>query len=667
MNVFKNIHQLPTFRNAVITIGSFDGVHGGHQKLLEHILQLARKINGESVVITFHPHPRQIVYPKDKSLKLITTIEEKIALFERYGLDNLVIIPFTVAFSQQSADEYIEKFIVQKFNPKYIVIGYDHRFGLNRQGDINYLRFYSKKAGFEVIEIEPQQIEAITISSTKIRKAVEAGNVQKATSLLKHYFILSGKVIHGQKIGKSIGFPTANIEIGTPNKLLPKDGIYAVFVQHDRQQYQGMLYIGNRPTLSDLEQKTIEVNIFDFNKKIYGEDLSLELVEFIREDAKFDDLESLKQQLVKDKANVLAALQKYPQAIPKMTFRYPEVAVVILNYNGEQYLKNFLPSVLLSDYPNLRIIVADNGSTDESLHFLEQSYDGKVEVLDLKKNYGFAGGYNQALRQVHSPYYVLLNSDIEVSKNWIRPIIELMEQESKIGICQPKILAYEQKSSFEYAGAAGGWFDVLGYPFCRGRVLDTCETDNGQYDSNQEVFWASGAALFIKSDLYHDLGGLDAQYFAHMEEIDLCWRAKRAGYQVVACPKSVVYHVGGGTLSYDTPRKTYLNFRNALTTIIKNEPASKLLWLLPFRLILDGLAGFVFLLQGRIRHIWEIFRAHAYLYRNFRNILQRRRIFTNLVKQASIQPEMNKAGILNKSMLWQYYVLRRKTFDKITK
>ncbi len=667
MNVYKDLNALPTFQNAVLTIGSFDGVHRGHQKILERIRQLAQEMNGESVVITFHPHPRQVVYPKDKSLKLITTIEEKIALFKRYGLNNLVIIPFTVAFSQQSADEYIEKFLIQKFNPRYIVIGYDHRFGLNRQGDINYLRFYGQKSNFEVIEIEPQQVEEITISSTKIRKAIETGQIKKATQLLNHHFILSGKVVHGQEIGKSIGFPTANIQPETPNKLLPKEGIYAVLVQYKKRQYQGMLYIGTRPTLPTLDQKTIEVNIFDFNKKIYGEELSLELVEFIREDAKFENLETLRQQLVEDKKRALSVLQKYPLTSLQSNFYYPEVAVVILNYNGQKYLQDFLPSVLTSDYPNLKVVVADNGSTDDSLRFLNQHYNGKLEILDLKKNYGFAGGYNQALRQVHAPYYILLNSDIEVGKNWIRPIIELMEQEPQVGICQPKILNYHQKSSFEYAGAAGGWLDALGYPFCRGRILTNCELDRGQYDTNQEIFWASGAAFFIRRNLYHRLGGLDAQYFAHMEEIDLCWRAKRAGFAVMACPESVVYHVGGGTLGYNTSRKTYLNFRNALATILKNESASKLFWLLPLRFILDGVAGLVFLSQGRVRHIWEILRAHGYFYQNFKNILQRRRIFTNLVEQASIQPEMNKKGILNKSMLWQYYIFRRKTFDKIVK
>jgi len=388
MNVYKDLTNLPNFRNAVITIGSFDGVHGGHQFILERVKQLAQEVDGESVIITFHPHPRLVVYPKDKSLRLINTIEEKITLLERYGIDNVVIVPFTIAFSQQSADEYIEKFLLEKFNPQWIVIGYDHRFGLNRQGDINYLKHYSQKANFKVDEIKPQQIDEITVSSTKVRKAIQAGKVKKATKLLGHHFILTGTVVKGQQIGKTIGFPTANIKPPSIHKLLPKEGIYATFVHHQGKRYEGMLYIGTRPTLAEHDNKTIEVNIFDFNQQIYGEELTLELIEFIREDAKFDSLEALQTALAKDKISTLEILAKQPRPrINRANYNYPEVAVVILNFNGEQYLKDFLPSVLASDYPNLRVVVADNGSTDESLAFLEQQYKEEIEVLDLKENY----------------------------------------------------------------------------------------------------------------------------------------------------------------------------------------------------------------------------------------------------------------------------------------
>jgi len=623
MNVYKDLNSLPNFRNAVITIGSFDGVHGGHQIILNRVKELARQVNGESVVITFHPHPRLVVYPKDRSLRLINTIDEKIALLERYGIDNVVIVPFTIAFSQQSADEYIEKFLLEKFNPIWIVIGYDHRFGLNRQGDINYLKHYSQKANFEIDEIEPQQIDEITVSSTKVRKAIQAGAVKKASKLLGHHFMLSGTVVKGQQIGKTIGFPTANIKPPSIHKLLPKEGIYAAFVYHQGKRYNGMLYIGTRPTLPEHDNKTIEVNIFDFNKIIYGEEVTLELIEFTREDAKFDSLEALQAALAQDKIDTLNILEKQPpQSINRATFNYPEVAVVILNYNGEKYLADFLPSVLGSDYPNLRVVVADNGSTDDSLAFLEEQYAGQIEIVDLKENYGFAGGYNQALRQVHSPYYVLL-------------------------------------------GAAGGWMDNWGLPFCRGRILTNCEIDNGQYDKAEEIFWATGASMFIRGELYHDLGGLDASYFAHMEEIDLCWRIKRAGYKVMAVPDARVYHVGGGTLQYQSPRKTYLNHRNSLTTLLKNESVAKLFWLIPLRLVLDGLVAVTYLLKGEFAHIWQILRAHGFMYVNFGKTWKQRKIFNKLIQKTSIGAP-NQKGHLKSNMLFKYF-FGKKTFAKLVK
>ena len=264
---------------------------------------------GESIAITFHPHPRQIVYPKDKSLKLITTIEEKIDLLASSGFDNAVIVPFTIEFSQQSPDEYIER-LFNIFNPSHIVIGYDHRFGLNRQGDVNYLRWHSRTKNFKVIEIEKKELDEVAVSSTKIRTALSEGKIVKATQLLGHSFFLSGKVVHGQKIGHSIGYPTANLKIQEDYKLLPLDGIYAVYVHIEGQRFGGMLYIGNRPTLEKHNEKTIEVNIFDFNQTIYGKIIQLEFIEFIRGDEKFDGLENLKIKLAEDKKQALAILQK---------------------------------------------------------------------------------------------------------------------------------------------------------------------------------------------------------------------------------------------------------------------------------------------------------------------------------------------------------------------
>lgn len=668
MKVFYNLNDLPKFKNAVLTIGSFDGVHQGHQKILERINHLAEDEGGESVVITFHPHPRLVIYPKDDSLRLITTINEKILLFEKYGVDNVVIVPFTIEFSQQSADEYIQKFLVEKFSPRYIVIGYDHRFGLNRQGDINYLKWYGKKESYKVIEIQKQEIEDIAVSSTKIRKALEKGEVKKAAILSNHYFPLTGTVVHGQKIGKSIGFPTANVKITDRHKLIPPDGIYAVFVYHQKQRYKGMLYIGNRPVLKDHHNRTIEVNIFDFDKNIYGDRLRIELVDAIRNDMSFDSLDELKAQLAKDKQQskkVLSDTLHFNKETEEADIG-AKVAVVILNYNGKKYLQQFLNPLLDSSYPNFTVYVADNGSTDDSLVYLKNHFP-RVRRIDLKQNYGFAEGYNQALKNIRADYYVLLNSDVEVTENWIEPIVQLMRRDSTIAACQPKILAYHRKTHFEYAGGAGGWMDTWGYPFCRGRILSVVEEDQGQYDKVKEIFWATGAAFFVQANLFHQIGGFDGDHFAHLEEIDLCWRLKRAGYKIMVCPKSVVYHVGGGTLSYNTPRKSYLNFRNSLYTLVKNERKEKLFWLIPWRLALDGLAGLVFFVQGKWRHVFAIIRAHWSFFPKFPKLLKKRQQYQEQIDRISISPDLNEAGIYPKSILWEFYANGHRHFSKLNK
>lgn len=666
MKVFNDLNNLPDFKNAVVTIGSFDGVHSGHQKILEKVNLLAKRIGGESIVITFHPHPRLVIYPKDKSLRLITTIDEKVQLFEQYNVDNVVVVPFTIEFSQQSADEYIQKFLVEKFQPRYIVIGYDHRFGLNRQGNIDYLRWHGKSSGFEVIEIEKQQVEDIAVSSTKIRNALDEGNVTAAQRLLGHYFSLTGTVVRGQRIGSNLGFPTANLEIIQQHKLIPPNGIYAVNVLHQKNHYQGMLYIGDRPTLTEYNNRTIEVNIFDFNKDIYGDKLKLELISFIRKDQRFENLDGLKAQLIKDREAALTSLQQHkePEQDEKKKQQFPEVAIVILNYNGRTFLEQFLPSVLETTYPNYSLYIADNGSTDDSLEWLRATYP-QIPIIDLESNHGFAKGYNLGLQQVEAPYYILLNSDVEVTPGWIDPIIELMERDPSVGACQPKIKSYHDKSLFEYAGACGGWLDNLGYPFCRGRIFNIVEKDEGQYDNTQEVFWATGAALFIRSQLFHRIGGFDEDYFAHSEEIDLCWRIKRAGYKIMVRPRSVVYHVGGGTLNYMNPHKTYLNFRNSLFTILKNERAEKLLWLLPYRLMLDGVAGMLFLFQGKWAHIRSILRAHLYFHPRFFRTLKKRRYYDDLINKVSIDVEPNQEGRYPRSVVWQFYALGKRYFRQL--
>ena len=311
MKVFKKLENLPQIPNAILTIGSFDGVHHGHQKILSQVSDLAKKEEGESVVVTFHPHPRHVLSTDMDDFKLITTVEEKAALLAKYGIDNVIVVPFNEGFYQQSPRGYIEDFLIDRFHPRWIVIGYDHRFGNNRSGNIEDLRRYESEGIFRLLEIEKQAVEDITVSSTKIRKALNEGQVEKAAHLLGHPFSLTGKVTHGQRIGHTIGYPTANIELAEPNKLIPVYGIYAVKVIHHQKEYQGMLYIGDRPTLANHHNKTIEVNIFDFDQRIYGDQLRIDFIRFLRKDQRFDGLDALKAQLAKDKITALEALKNY--------------------------------------------------------------------------------------------------------------------------------------------------------------------------------------------------------------------------------------------------------------------------------------------------------------------------------------------------------------------
>ncbi len=665
MKVYTDLSKLDEFRNAVITIGSFDGVHAGHQKILERVRQLAKEVDGESVLVTFHPHPRLVVNPDDKSLRLLTTVHEKVELVNRYGIDHLVFVPFTKGFSQQPPEDYIKNFLVRYFKPARIVIGYDHKFGKHRMGNIELLKQYHKELGYEVEEIPKQEVDHIAVSSTKVRKALLQGEIIPATELLNHYFSLAGEVVRGQAIGKEIGFPTANLDMKDKHKLIPGDGIYAVYVHYDGHRYDGMLYLGKRPTLDNHDNYVCEVNIFDFDKDIYGQKLKIDFVRRIRNDEKFPGLDALKQQLIRDKANALAVLGETSKTETEtlQTKGLPKVAVVILNYNGRDYLKEFLPYVLFSSYGNLDIYVADNASIDGSSTFIENNFP-QVKLIQFKENHGFAKGYNEALKKVHADYLVLLNSDVEPEKGWIEPIIELMERDKTVGACQPKILTYAKKNYFEYAGGAGGWMDKWGYPFCRGRIFDTTEQDRGQYDNSDEVFWASGAALFVRKELFRILGGFDERYFAHMEEIDFCWRLKRAGYKVMVKPKSVVYHVGGATLNATNPHKTFLNFRNSLITLLKNERKGKLIWLLPLRLVLDGVAGIRFLMQGKIGHVQAIVQAHWDFFSLRSAIRKQRYEEQEAIEKISIG-SYNRKGIYKKSIIWQYFIRRRKFFKDL--
>lgn len=302
----------------------------------------------------------------------------------------------------------------------------------------------------------------------------------------------------------------------------------------------------------------------------------------------------------------------------------PRTAIVILNWNGREFLRKFLPSVLLHSAGSAEIIVADNASTDSSVEMLQQDFPS-VKIISNLTNGGFAKGYNDALAQVVADYYVLLNSDIEVSEGWLQPLIDLMEQNPDAAACQPKLRAYHQPESFEYAGAAGGFIDHYGYPFCRGRVFQEIETDHGQYDDVCEIFWATGACMVVRADLFHRYGGLDADFFAHMEEIDFCWRMKNQGYRILYCPDSTVYHVGGGTLPKKSSQKTYLNFRNNLSLLYKNLPKGKLLPVFAVRFPLDGVAAIKFLFDGGFADFWAVARAHFHFYKHIKVLRNKRK------------------------------------------
>lgn len=335
-----------------------------------------------------------------------------------------------------------------------------------------------------------------------------------------------------------------------------------------------------------------------------------------------------------------------------------KIAIVILNWNGRKMMEKYLPSVL-EHSQEATVYVADNDSTDDSLDWLH-IYINKVKTIVLDKNYGFAEGYNRALKQVEAEYYVLLNSDVEVTPQWLQPLLTYMDAHPEVAACQPKLRSYVDKTKFEYAGAAGGFIDRFGYPFCRGRLFDVVETDNGQYDTVQQVLWATGACLMIRSKDYWEAGGLDARFFAHNEEIDLCWRLRIMGRKIVCLPDSIVYHLGGGTLPKGNPRKTFLNFRNNLTMLYKCLPDKDLQYVMRWRWVLDYLAAWQTLILNRnygdFKAIYQARRAFKKWRKNFED--DRRRIQTER-KETEI-PERKKY-----SLLWQYYAKGKKHFSDL--
>ncbi|MCF6167843.1 glycosyltransferase family 2 protein [Lutibacter sp.] len=330
-----------------------------------------------------------------------------------------------------------------------------------------------------------------------------------------------------------------------------------------------------------------------------------------------------------------------------------KIAIVILNWNGKKLLEKFIPSIVeQSNLPNVEIVVADNASTDDSVRFIQENYP-TIRIVSNKINGGYAKGYNDALQNIDADIYGLVNSDIEVTEGWLSPIISTFKKEPKTAIIQPKILDYKNKSKFEYAGAAGGFIDKYGYPYCRGRIFSDLETDYKQYDDIIDIFWASGACFFIRSKVFNELQGFDEDYFAHQEEIDLCWRAKNLQKNIKYVGSSTVYHVGGATLKEESPRKTFLNFRNSLFTLVKNTPKNNLFLIIFSRLLLDGIAGVKFLAELKPKHTIAIIKAHF----NF---------YSYLTKMAGKRRGFQKSDYYTvRSIVWKYYIERKKTFKDL--
>lgn len=335
-----------------------------------------------------------------------------------------------------------------------------------------------------------------------------------------------------------------------------------------------------------------------------------------------------------------------------------DTAVVILSYNGTRWHELFLPRILEQAHTGYEVIVVDNASTDETLNYVQSNFPD-AKTLSIAINRGFASGYYDALKQIKAKYYVLLSADFEVTDGWFPPLHQVMEADTMLAACQPKIRYWKEKELFEYAGAGGAFMDKFGYLFCRGRVFFDIEKDTAQYNDNIEVFWASGGCLFVRADLYHKVGGLDADFYAHMEEVDLCWRLKNAGYKIGYVGNSIVYHVGGSVISYGSPQKLYYNFRNNLILLLKNEKGSKLLWLFPLRLVLDGVAGIRLLTMGEFKQTATIIKAHFHFYKQIGKWWKRRKECNKLITQR------NETGIYPKSIVVDYFLKKKKKFNEL--
>ncbi|MBI4645802.1 MAG: glycosyltransferase family 2 protein [Bacteroidia bacterium] len=337
-----------------------------------------------------------------------------------------------------------------------------------------------------------------------------------------------------------------------------------------------------------------------------------------------------------------------------------KTAVVILKKKKKKLLKEFLPPLVANTtHPDFQLFVADNASTDDSIIFIQDNFP-VVKIIALDINYGFAQGYNKALAQIDAKYFVLLNSDIEVTPLWLEPMVKIMDNDKNIAACMPKIKSYHQKNYFEYAGAGGGFIDKYGFPFCQGRIFNVIEEDKGQYNEECPIFWASGACMIIRADLYHQTGGLDKDFFAHMEEIDLCWRLKNMGYKIMYIPMSEVYHIGGYTLQMGSPRKAYLNFRNNLFLLLKNLPSNKLLSIMFIRFILDGIAGLKFLLGGEFKLFIAVVKAHFSFYLSIKKFLVKRKF-----NKANLFKIYNHPEILQSSIVFNFFIKKLQSFQQL--
>lgn len=337
-----------------------------------------------------------------------------------------------------------------------------------------------------------------------------------------------------------------------------------------------------------------------------------------------------------------------------------DTAVVILSYNGKDLHKSFLPLIVEESHGLYDVVLIDNASTDDTYDYVKSNFPS-VKLVQHKINNGFAQGYHDGLKQVNAKYYILLSADFEVSKGWFAPIHSVIDSDESIAAIQPKILYQKDKTQFEYAGAGGGFMDKWGYMFCRGRLFDSLEKDHQQYNDNIEVFWASGGCFFVRAELYHQFGGLDLDFFAHMEEIDLCWRLKNGGYRIAYCGSSLVYHVGGSVISYGSPQKLYYNYRNSLALLLKNEKSARLWWLLPFRFVLDGISAMPHLLKGNLSGVGAIFKAHLSFYTMVPSLLKKRKANKKLLSNR------NTIGIYKRSIIKQYFIKHIKTADKLPK